>query len=110
MFGDHSDPHKPKVLCRDENDSSLGKSYKGQWWEFQANKAIGALLMPKNLVEAAVEEFMVKSGMMGFKQFDHSKDIQAVQLLTETFEVNAPVARIRLRELFSIEAMRQPML
>lgn len=110
LFGDHTDPHKPKVLCRDENDSSLGKSYKGQWWEFQANKAIGALLMPKNLVEKAVEEFMVISGMMGFKQFDHSKYVQATQLLTETFEVNTPVARIRLRELFPIEKIKQPML
>jgi hypothetical protein len=110
LFGDHTDPHKPKVLCRDENDSALGNSYKGQWWEFQANKAIGALLMPKSLVELAVDEFMITSGMMGFKQFDNSKELRATQLLTETFAVNAPVARIRLRELFPIEKMKQPML
>jgi hypothetical protein len=105
LFGDHSDPQKPKVLCRNE-----GKSYNGQWWEFQANKAIGALLMPKKLVEMGVEEFMVISGMMGFKQFDHSKNAQAIHLLTETFGVNAPVARIRLQELFPVQAVRQPML
>jgi hypothetical protein len=105
LFGDHSDPQKPKVLCRDE-----GKSYNGQWWEFQANKAIGALLMPKNLVEVAMEEFMVTSGMMGFKQFDHSKTAQAIHLLTEIFDANTPVARIRLQTLFPFQQVRQPML
>jgi hypothetical protein len=35
---------KPRVLCRDERPST-GNSYRGQWWEYQANRAIGALLM-----------------------------------------------------------------
>jgi len=39
LFGDFSDPDKPKILCRDEGDS--GPKYSGQWWEFHANTAMG---------------------------------------------------------------------
>src|SRR5579862_7938037 len=54
LFGDFSEPDKPKVLCRDETTSS----YSGQWWEFQANMAMGHLLMPRLLVEKALEGFL----------------------------------------------------
>ncbi len=109
LFGDHSDPEKPKVLCRDEGNSS-NKTYKGEWWEFQANKAIGALLMPKNLVEKAVEEFVVATGSLGFMQFDYTNESRAIQALAEIFDVNAPVAKIRLHQLFPVQATIQPML
>ena len=37
----------------------------GHWSEFQANRAIGALLMPKPLVDKAVQEFCVEAGKLG---------------------------------------------
>lgn len=107
LFGDHSDPEKPKVLCRDEGDQSSNNTYKGEWWEFQANKAIGALLMPKKLVEVAAEEFMVATGSFGFKQFNYANELYAIQALTNIFDVNAPVAKIRLRQLFPIQNVAQ---
>lgn len=107
LFGDHSDPKKPKVLCRDEKASA---GYNGQWWEFQANKAIGSLLMPKHLVESVLEEFMQSTGLLGFKTFDFTKEETAVRLLTETFDVNAAVARIRVQQLFQTQTSKQPML
>jgi hypothetical protein len=46
----------PKILCR--TDSVAGGTsrpkYDGQWWEFQANQAIGAFLLPRFLVQKAL--------------------------------------------------------
>jgi hypothetical protein len=109
LFGDHSDPAQPKVLCRDVN-AGRGKGYNGAWWEFQANKAIGALLMPKHLVEAAVDEFTKASGLLGLREFDHARTQEAIMLLTEAFNVNAPVAEIRLEQFFPASSSGQPKL
>ena len=43
LFCDNSELKKPKFMCRENC---------GQWWEFQANKAMAALLMPR-ILEAA---------------------------------------------------------
>lgn len=113
LFGDQSDLSKPKVLCRDigaVGAAGTGKKYHGAWWEFQANRAIGALLLPKHLVQAAVEEFCVPSGLLGLKEFDSSRERETVRLLMETFDVNSPVAEIRLNQLFPVSNSRQPML
>jgi hypothetical protein len=110
LFGDNSDPAKPKVLCRDVSADRGRKGYNGAWWEFQANRAIGALLMPRHLVEAAVEDFTTASGLLGLREFDHGRTQEAVRLLMETFNVNAPVAEIRLEQLFPASRGGQPML
>jgi IrrE N-terminal-like domain len=102
LFGDFSDPNAPKVLCRDE-----GATYNGQWWEFQANRAIGALLLPRTLVEVALAVFLVPAGMMGLKVFDETRSAEAIALLVETFDVNLAVARIRIQQVFPAPATGQ---
>jgi hypothetical protein len=105
LFGDFSDPAAPKILCRDEGE--MNTKYKGQWWEYQANKAIGALLMPKALVETALKNFLVSTGRLGLASFDETKRELAVRLLSKVFDVNPAVARIRLAQLFPVsEAMQ----
>src|SRR6266851_2321934 len=48
LFGSDPDVSATKVLCRDgETELARPKgqrTYDGRWWEFQANRAIGALL------------------------------------------------------------------
>jgi hypothetical protein len=105
MFGDFTDPNAPKILCRDEGEAKSG--YRGQWWEYQANMAIGGLLMPKLLVETAVETFLVESGSLGLKSFDHSRTDEATRLLVATFDVNPVVAKIRLGQLFPVSESAQ---
>lgn len=110
LFGDHSDPAGPKVLCRDVDAGRGGRGYNGAWWEFQANKAIGALLLPRHLVEAAVEDFTTASGLLGFRELDRARRPEAVRLLMATFNVNAPVAEIRLEQFFPASSGGQPLL
>ena len=103
LFGDFSEPNRPKVLCRDETVGEVGKNYSGQWWEFQANRAIGAFLLPTALVNQALDEFMTVSAA-GFRSFDQTRAGAAASRLVEVFDVNPVVARLRISQLFPATA------
>lgn len=91
---------KPKNMCRDELRSVFnGNNYNNEWWEYQANIAIGALLLPRPLAEEALEPFTKDSGLF-LKTLDENKYNEAVSCLSDTFDVNPAVARIRIREIF----------
>jgi hypothetical protein len=109
LFGDFSDPTAPKVLCRDvPNDStSHAPYYDGRWWEFQANRTIGALLLPQPLVHVALESLLTASGSLGIKTLERVNREKAARLLADTFEVNPVVAKIRLGELFPVATEAQ---
>jgi hypothetical protein len=99
LFGD--DNNKPEILCRDipgERPHSHG--YDGRWWEFQANKAIGGLLMPRRLVEIAVQKFTSEVGLLGNRVLAPDKRESAARELAEIFDVNPAVARIRIDDVF----------
>jgi hypothetical protein len=100
LFGDFTDPDAPKVLCRDEANPSgeIGRAY--SWWEFQANLAIGALLLPRSLVQIALDPLLSESGMLKTKTLDASSHEKAAKLLADIFDVNPIVARIQLQEMY----------
>jgi hypothetical protein len=99
LFDDHD--HTPRILCRDVVDGTrIKQGYNGHWWEFQANRAIGGLLMPRLLVEQAIEEFCGETGSLGHRTLSADKREVAIQALSTTFDVNPVVARIRLEEVF----------
>lgn len=103
LFGDFSEPARPKVLCRDETVGEVKKVYAGQWWEFHANRAIGAFLLPLALVSQALDEFMTVSAA-GFRSFDQARASLAAKRLVEIFDVNPVVARLRISQLFPATA------
>lgn len=90
----------PKIMCRDELRNIFnGNNYNNEWWEYQANVAIGALLLPRPLAEEVLEPFTVSSGLL-MKSLEESKFDNAVISLSDTFNVNPAVAKIRVREIF----------
>ena len=103
LFGDGLAPDAPKVLCRDGGINGVG-SQKGKppyrWWEFQANQAMGALLLPRGLVLEALQGLLLPQGQLGVPGLPSAKREAAVLLLAETFDVNPVVARIRLDGLY----------
>jgi hypothetical protein len=109
LFGNLSDPTAPKVLCRDVPNTSATHSpgYDGRWWEYQANRTIGALLLPQSLVQVITEPLLAPSGSMGVKILERGQRDNAVRLLAETFEVNLAVAKIRLGELYPASSEAQ---
>jgi hypothetical protein len=98
-----SPSEKQAILCRDL-PGVLEKSsdYDGRWWEHQANRAIGALLMPRCLMKELLTPFLVfKKVLLGLCEqttLDPAKRDDAVLRLSEVFDVNPIVARIRLEE------------
>jgi hypothetical protein len=107
LFGDVSDVNSPKVLCREEAIEGNRKHYGGEWWEFQANAAMGHLLMPRPLLEKAVEQFLVAVGNLGGRRIDPARYESAIRVSAETFEVNPIVARIQIEGLYSTKGDRQ---
>ena len=91
-----SDSKTPKILCRDE---PVG-AYDGKWWEYQANAAIGALLLPKVLVFTAIQAFLESRGLLGLPGLEDRMRRVAETAVAELFDVNPIVARIRLAEMF----------
>lgn len=97
----------PKVLCRGEGQQAQGKQYTGEWWEYQANRAIGGLLLPRPLLLAALEKFLIPDGSLGLKTLDIAAWDEAIQHAAGAFEVNPAAVRIRLKEMFPAERLQQ---
>ncbi len=104
LFGDEVDSRSPKIMCREESAPrqapARGKSYDGRWWEFQANQAIGGLLLPRSLVERSIESLTEKTGSLGRRMLQALRREKAARILVEIFNVNPMVAKIRLDELY----------
>ncbi len=102
LFEEDADGDPTRILCR--NEAVTGLQAKGQrlydrrWWEYQANRAIGALLLPKPLVAKCLDGLLVHRGSLGLKALDESRREEAARILAETFNVNPVVARLRLGE------------
>ena len=98
LFGDTAHD-KPQILCRDVAWVSPTKhTYAGQWWEFQANQTIGALLLPRRLLDQALTPYLVTQGSLDVRTIDPSCRDEAVAKLAEIFEVNPIVVEIRLQQ------------
>jgi len=90
-----------QILCRDvQGDEQKSQRYDGRWWEFQANRAMGGLLCPRELVQQALKPFLLPAGLLGVEVLDESKREASALALADIFDVNPVVARIRINEIF----------
>ena len=90
------DYERRRIMCRAEDLGRGNDGYDGKWWEWQANQAIGGLLLPQRLVEACVEPLLEERGALRLPELPESNRERAVRVLADTFEVNRAVASIRL--------------
>jgi len=102
LFGRDPDVTAAKVLCRD-GESQGGQVYDGRWWEHQANKAIGSLLLPRPALQAVLGAFLAYSpdGLRG-RTVPEALREEASRALAETFDVNPAVSRIRINSLYPL--------
>lgn len=109
LFGDFSDPSKPKVLCRDVivTDGKSKPGYDGRWWEFQANCAMGCLLLPRTLVQELLQPFLVARGSLGAKTLDSTRRSEAARCVSDVFDTNPIVARFRIDRLYPARDEKQ---
>lgn len=91
----------PAIMCRDEHaPREPTRGYDGRWWEYQANRAIGALLLPKSLVRVAIAPYLQESGIFAEPHLPPDNRESAAHSLADIFDVNPAVVRIRLAEIF----------
>jgi hypothetical protein len=90
-----------RILCRSEDILvETHRSYRGRWWEFQANQAIGSLLLPRLLVNAFLDQSGIEVGSSGSRSLTPAQRESLAKKAAVTFDVNPIVARIRLDSLF----------
>lgn len=107
LFGSDPDVSQEKVLCRDGDATSQRSGYAGRWWELQANMAIGALLMPRELLIIAVEPYLEGTGFFQMVSLKEGRREEAVRATSDIFDVNPAVARIRIEKIFKKNNSRQ---
>jgi hypothetical protein len=94
-----------QILCRDvQGEERKSRTYDGRWWEFQANRAMGGLLCPRALVQEALKPYLVPSGSLGAVTLDEERREGAARTLSDIFDVNPIVAKIRITELYPVES------
>lgn len=98
---------KPHILCRDVQGEHSSPGYDGRWWEYQANRAIGGLLLPRSLVEKALDPYLAMVGGLGSKELPTDQRAKAASALAEIFDVNPAVVRIRIGDLFPVSGTGQ---
>lgn len=107
LFQQSGAKEQRKVLCRGDLEGNNSSGYNGEWWEFQANRAIGALLLPKELAERALQPFVIDIGKLGFKVFDRMRTEAAARSLADIFDVNPAVVRVRIDQIFPLKPAGQ---
>lgn len=99
---------KPEIMCRDIDGLAARRpGYDGRWWEYQANRAIGALLMPSRLTREGATAFCTEVGRLGTMVLVEGRREAAARELADIFDVNPIVARLRLDEIFPATASDQ---
>ena len=101
LFENAAEVTRTRILCRDDTDASeRPRRYDGRWWEFQANRMMGALLLPRPLVHTCLEGLLVREGTLGAASLPDGSRHAATALLSEVFDVNPAVAKIRIGTLY----------
>lgn len=109
LFAGELAPDAPKIMCRDDGQTATNSGNKPpyRWWEYQANQAMGALLLPQSLVEKTLEGTLEARGLLGLKVLTAGNREAAIHMIAETFDVNPVVAKYRLEALFPSSAEQQ---
>lgn len=95
---DNTDQEGRRILCRN-SDIEIRRPIGGRWWEYQANRMIGSLLLPRPLALQVVGEFTREAAITGSPLLPDEDRSRAVAALAETFHVSALAGHIRLGEL-----------
>jgi hypothetical protein len=103
---------EPAIMCREVADEATpnGRAVtraKYSWHEFQANRAIGGLLLPERLVRQVAAPHLVSDGVFDEKHLPRETRQKLVEELMGVFDVNRPVASIRLEQLYPAKAEEQ---
>jgi hypothetical protein len=98
---DNADFQNGRILCR-ATDVKPGqrRGYDGRWWEYQANRMIGSLLLPRPLIAKAIVPYLQSTKITGNPLLPTECRQDAAASVARIFAVNPIVAQIRLEEVY----------
>ena len=92
---------QPVILCRSEDILvDTQRSYAGRWWEFQANQAMGSLLLPTALINGFLKRSGIEPSSFASRVLTPTEREALIKKAAVIFDVNSIVVRIRLDSLF----------
>lgn len=99
LFG-QAEPPAPKVLCRKESVGSFRQNgYDGQWWEYQANRGMASLLLPKRLLNEFVREALAARGLQSMDEAARAQALEPlIREIVRTYDVSMQLVTYRLQE------------
>ena len=92
------DPDSPPILCRATTLDQPG--YGGDWWEYQANRCMAELLLPRRLFSMSLEKVVAGLGYSSFENAARGRDSStATSALADEFDVSSTMIVYRLQDL-----------
>ena len=86
------------IMCR--NETVVHRGYSGQWWEYQANQCMSALLMPRKLFTASVRQLLATQALESFEAgIRRGLGEALVRQIASDYDVSLEAALYRLEEL-----------
>jgi hypothetical protein len=108
LFDDsmHDVTSRPEpIMCR---SVSIGRGYTGEWWEYQANQCMVALLLPKSLFVRAARAALEVKKANAFEELMRTGEAEAVvRALADDFDVSLSMTVLRLEALGFIPKANQ---
>ena len=104
LFNDAPVARTPRILCRHETVEALAPSasprYDGQWWEYQANRGMACLLLPRRMLADQVRDICATRKHASIEVAVRDGDGElVVRRLSEVFDVNPKMLFYRLQDL-----------
>ena len=101
LFPEDGAPEQDGILCR---EASVGdydeRRYRGEWWEYQANQCMAALLLPRKLFREKVDSEVESMGAVSFNEVvRRGSGEKVVQSLANCFDVSQEAVFYRLKGL-----------
>ncbi|MHB1327682.1 MAG: ImmA/IrrE family metallo-endopeptidase [Gemmatimonadales bacterium] len=89
---------RPPIMCRSEGVTGVG--YRGEWWEFQANRCMAALLLPRRMVGDSVRRRLADGGFRtGEECVLRGAGHLLVEGLSDEYDVSQTATLYRLQSL-----------
>jgi hypothetical protein len=104
LFGDSPAPRTPRILCRrdsvDAHSPGARPRYNGDWWEYQANRGMTALLLPRRVLAEQVNAACAMRRVATVEAAVRAGEgEQLVRALADVFDVNPVMVLYRLQDL-----------
>ncbi|HEY2955875.1 MAG TPA: hypothetical protein VGK89_11575 [Candidatus Eisenbacteria bacterium] len=104
LFGDSTTPRAARILCRHESVDAVSAGarprYNGHWWEYQANRGMAALLLPRRHFADRVSTACATRGVATVEAVVRTGEGEPlVRALADVFDVNPVMVLYRLQDL-----------